>query len=140
MTFNIDGTIVHSRLNLPLNYKHLQSFSTKRLDSLLKTYVELQLLVSDEVSLIGSRIFSFIDLHIRSIKHTHNHFYGNMDVIITGDLYQAPHVQDNWVFQRKFDSIDAIAINFWLNRIHCFEFTQVMRQTDDQVIEVLNKF
>jgi hypothetical protein len=140
MTFNIDGTIVHSRPSLPLNCKHLQSLSTKRLDSLSKTYDELQLLVLDEVSLIGSRIFCFIDLHLRSIKHTHNHLFENMDVIITGDLYQAPHVQNNWVFHRKFDNIDALAISFWLDRIHCFEFTQDMRQIDDQSIEVLNKF
>jgi hypothetical protein len=63
-----------------------------------------------------------------------------MDVIIIGDLYQAPLVRCNWVFQRKFDNIDASAINLQLDRIHCFEFTQVMCQIDDQFIEVLNKF
>ncbi len=83
----------------------------------MKTYDELQLLVLDEVSLIGSRIFSFIDLYLRSIKHTHNHFFGNMDVIIIGDLYQAPPIQNNWVFQRKFDNIDALVIKF-LARLH----------------------
>jgi hypothetical protein len=57
-------------------------------DTLSKTYVQLQLLVLDEVSLIGSRMFSFIYLHFRSIKHVHNHFIGNMNVIIIGDLYQ----------------------------------------------------
>jgi hypothetical protein len=95
MTFNIDGTTIHLGLSLPLNCKHLQSFSTKRLNSLLKTYDELQLLVLDEVSFIGSRIYFFIDLCFKSIKHKHNHFFGNMDVIITSDLYQAPHVRDN---------------------------------------------
>jgi hypothetical protein len=140
MTYNIDGTIIHSRLRLPLDYKHLQSLSTERLNSLLKTYDELQLLVLDEVSLIGNKIFSFLDLHVRSIKHAHNHFFGNMDVIITNNLYQAPLVQDNWVFQRKFDNTDALANNFSLNHIHCFELTQVMCKIDDQFIEVFNKF
>ncbi len=63
-----------------------------------------------------------------------------MDVIITVDLYQAPPIQDNWVFQRKFDSIDALMINFWLDCIHCFKLTHVMRQIDDQFIEVLKRF
>jgi hypothetical protein len=63
-----------------------------------------------------------------------------MDVIITSDLYQAPHVQNNWVFQRKFDNIDALAINFWLDHIHCLELTQVMHETNGQFIEVINKF
>jgi hypothetical protein len=94
----------------------------------------------DEIFLIGSRIFSFIDFYLNSIKHTHNHFCRNMDVIITSDLYQPPHVRDNWVFQRKFDSIDALAINLWLDCICCYELTQVMCQTNDQFIEVLKRF
>ncbi len=92
MTFNIDGITIHSGLSLPLNYKHLRSLLTEMFDSLSKTYDELQLLVLDEVSLMSSIIFSFINLHFRSIKHTHNHLFGNMDVIITGDLYQAPPI------------------------------------------------
>jgi hypothetical protein len=56
-TFNIDGINIHSGLSFPLNCKHLQSLSTKRLDYLLKIYDELQLLVLNEVSLIGSKIF-----------------------------------------------------------------------------------
>jgi hypothetical protein len=136
----LNGITIHSGLSLPLNYKHLQSLLAKRFDSLSKTYDELQLMVLNEVSLIGSRIVYFIDLCLRSIKHTHNHFFGNMDVIITSDLYQTPLVENNWVFQRKFDSIDVLAINFWLDCIHCFELTQVMCQTDDQFIEVINRF
>jgi hypothetical protein len=49
-------------------------------DSLPKNYDQLQLLVLDEVSLIGSKTFSFIDLHLRFIKHSHNHFFGNMGI------------------------------------------------------------
>jgi hypothetical protein len=54
-----------------------------------------------------------------------------MDVIIIGDLYQAPPIQNNWVFQRKFDNIDALVNNFYLDCICCFELTQVMCQIDD---------
>jgi hypothetical protein len=45
-------------LSLPLNCKHLQSLSLERLNSLSKTYEQWQLLVLDEVSLVGSTIFS----------------------------------------------------------------------------------
>jgi hypothetical protein len=95
--------------------------------------------VLDEVSLIGSRIFSFIDLCLRSIKHAHNLIVGNMDVIITSDLYQTPLVQDKWVFQRTLDNIDALRINFWLDCFYCFEFFQFMHQSDERFIEVLNR-
>jgi len=39
--------------------KHLQFLLVERLDSLLKTYDELQLMVLDEVSLIGSRFIFY---------------------------------------------------------------------------------
>ncbi len=45
-----------------------------------------------------------------------------------------------FVNKRKFKNIDALAINFWLDHIHYFELTQVMHQTNDQIIEVLDKF
>jgi len=41
MAFNIDGTTIHLGPSLLSNYKHLQSLSAKRFDSLLKTYDEL---------------------------------------------------------------------------------------------------
>jgi hypothetical protein len=63
-----------------------------------------------------------------------------MNVIITCDLYQTPLVGDKWVFQRRFDNINAFEINFWLDHICCFELLQVTRQSDDQFIEVLNRF
>jgi hypothetical protein len=44
------------------------------------------------------------------------------------------------VFQRKFDNIDALVISFLLDRICCFEFIQVMRQTDERFIQVFNIF
>jgi hypothetical protein len=41
-------------------------------------------------------------------------------------LYQAPHVQDNWVFQRKFDSIDVLVINFKDNNMFLMLMTNTM--------------
>jgi hypothetical protein len=63
-----------------------------------------------------------------------------MDVIITSDLYQAPLVQNKWVFQKMLDSIDALRIKFWLDCFCCFELFQVMHQSDEQFIELLNRF
>jgi hypothetical protein len=41
LAFNIDGTTIHSKLSLPLDYKHLQFLLVERLNSLSKTYDEL---------------------------------------------------------------------------------------------------
>jgi hypothetical protein len=100
-TFNIDGTIIHLTLSIPLNCKHLPSLTSKHLDISLKTYSNLNLLVLDEISLIGNEIFSFIDYRLRAIKQTCHHFFGNLDVIIIGDLHQVPLTRDSWVFKPK---------------------------------------
>jgi hypothetical protein len=67
-------------------------------------------------------------------------FFGNTDVIRIGDLYHAPPIRDKWVVQRRFGNINALGINFWLQRTSCFELLQVMCQSGDQFIEVLNRF
>jgi hypothetical protein len=116
-TFNFDGTTIHSTLNIPLNCKHLPSLTFKCLDILSKTYIDFNLLVLDEISLIGNRIFSFIDYRLRAIKRTYHHFFGNLDVIITSDLHQVPLVCDSWVFKPKQNSLDSLAENFWFSQI-----------------------
>jgi hypothetical protein len=40
----------------------------------MKRYTKLKLLVLDEISLIGSWIFSFIDKRLCIVKHNHNNF------------------------------------------------------------------
>jgi hypothetical protein len=94
VAFNIDGTIIHSSFFIPFNCKDLPSLSSKRLDNLVKKYDQLQLIVLDKISLIGKRILKFIDIQLRSIKHIHTKFFGNLDVIITGDFYQVQPICD----------------------------------------------
>lgn len=87
VAYNIDGATIYSSLSLPLNCKNLPSLISERLDTLVKKYDQLQLLVLDEISLIGKRILKFTDLRLRSIKRLHTKFFGNLDVIITGDFF-----------------------------------------------------
>jgi len=61
-TFNIDGITIHSSISIPLNYKDLPSFNLERLDNLIKKYDQLQLIVLDEISLIGKIISKYINL------------------------------------------------------------------------------
>lgn len=77
--YNIDGATIHSSLSLLLNCKNLSSLSSERLDTLVKKYDQLRLLVLDEISLIGKRILKFTGLRLRSIKRLHTSFFGNLD-------------------------------------------------------------
>ncbi len=68
---------------------------------LIKKYDQLQLVMMDEISLVGNKMLTYIDHRLRVIKQIHNQFMGGFDIILTRDLYQAPLVQDSWIFKFK---------------------------------------
>jgi hypothetical protein len=74
----------------------------------MKQYTQLKLLVLDEISLIGSWMFSFIDKRLGIIKHNHNNFFGNLDVLIISDFHQVPPIRDSWVFHSINDGLNFI--------------------------------
>jgi hypothetical protein len=49
--------------------------------------------VIDEISLVGVKMFNIINNWLRSIKHIQFVFLGDIGVIMTSDLYQAPLVK-----------------------------------------------
>jgi hypothetical protein len=74
----------------------------------------LQFIILDEISLVGARILNAINQRLYSIKHVQNNFSGDLNVIVTGDFYQAPLERDKWVllsgFKRAIHTIEGIDI------------------------------
>ncbi len=64
------------------------------------------------MSLVGSKMFNVIDNRLKSIKYIQIFFLGGVDVIMTGDSYQTPHVKDSWIFQNIKDNVNALTPNF----------------------------
>jgi hypothetical protein len=58
-------------------------------------------------------MFIVIDNRLRSIKHIQNNFFGGVDVIMTGDFYQATPMKDSWIFQNTKNNVNALTPNFW---------------------------
>jgi hypothetical protein len=121
--FNIARSTIHSTLGIPLNKSLLKlgGLSDERHDNFAKKYGQLRFLVIDEVSLVGSRMFAMVDRRMRVIMQAHNDFMGGLDVIVIGDLYQAPPVQDRWIFKPSSDDLNELAPNFWIQRVEYFE-------------------
>ncbi len=57
-------------------------------------------------------MFNIINNKLRSIKHIQNKFFGDVDVIMTSDFYQAPPIKNNWIFQNIKDNVNALTPNF----------------------------
>ena len=93
--YNVGGTITHSRLLMSFNKSHFLPLSKETLDTLSKLYQELQLVFIDEASLIGSRFLYSIDNRLRNIKHVQTKYFGNIDMVFCGDLYQVKPVNIN---------------------------------------------
>jgi len=69
ITFNINGTIIHSRLVIPLHKSYtLKTLNDEKCDILVNTYDQLRLVIIDEIFLVGNKMFSFIDHKLCVIK------------------------------------------------------------------------
>ncbi len=86
----------------------------------------LQLIVINEIFLVGNRMLSFIDHRLRVIKQVHKTFMGGLDVIMTHDFYQAPLVQNLWIFKSKLGGFNILGINFWHKNKKCYEFINIL--------------
>jgi hypothetical protein len=51
--------------------------------------------VTDEISLVGARMFNVINNRLSSIKHIQNKKVNGVNVIMTCDFYQAPPMKNS---------------------------------------------
>jgi hypothetical protein len=76
-TFNIDGLTIHLTLNIPIQQSlfDLPKLSTNTLNILTCQYEKLQLVVIDEISLVGARMINVINNRLKFIKHIQIFFF-----------------------------------------------------------------
>jgi hypothetical protein len=63
-----------------------------------KLMINFGSLIIDKISLVSNKMLTFIDCRLCVIKQVHNEFMGGFDVIMTCDFWQAPLVQNSWIF------------------------------------------
>jgi hypothetical protein len=97
-TYNAGGTTVHSALLIPFNKSYFLPLNKEMLDTFSKIYDELQLVFIDEASFIGSRFLDSIDNLLRNIRHVHTKYFGDIDMIFCGYIYQVQTIQDYLIF------------------------------------------
>jgi hypothetical protein len=70
----------------------------------------------------------------------HIKFFGNLVVIITSDFYKVQLICNAKVFKINMNNIDNLTPIFWMEKIKCYELKQIMCQSDEQFINILNWF
>ena len=117
VAYNASGTMVHFAFLMPFNKSQFLPLRKEMLDTLSKIYEELQLVFIYEASLIGSQLLYSIENQLRSIKHVHTKYFGNIDMIFYGDLYQAQPIQDSLIFEQPTVNMQTMTHDFWRDNI-----------------------
>ena len=73
---------------------------------------KFDLLIMDEISMVGSQLLTLVDLILKNI-HNNNLPMGGVQVIFSGDFYQLPPVKDKWCFKADvWNLLDLQVIEF----------------------------
>ena len=138
--FNIGGLTYHSALCL---YKEPDILTNERRTVLRTRLGHLKLIIIDECSMIGKRMWNRIHkrlCQIRDMDPTSCPF-GNICVLVLGDLYQLPPVLDSPVTQTtlRVRTVEDLAPSPWSTFAY-HELYEIMRQREDVAFaELLNK-
>jgi hypothetical protein len=62
------------------------------------------------------------------------------DVIMMGNFYQMPLVQNSWIFSSMTIGFNIITSKFLHENFKCYELQKIMRQNDVHFISILNRF
>ena len=128
--FLIKGETLHSLLMLPVDYNSYKSLSSDRLYDLQQKFRNIGVLILDEKSMIGQRLFHMVDMRLREIFPSKNDiFFGGLSIILIGDWKQLPPVGDSPLFDSK--SKCPAGFNIYCEFKDVITFNKVERQTGD---------
>ena len=102
--FNVGGSTLHSAFALKVEKKGKainQKLNARQLSTLKDKLRNCQLVIIDEVSMVGSRILADVHHRLNQVMNTPGGYFGNLGVILLGDFYQLPPVHANYVFDVK---------------------------------------
>jgi ATP-dependent DNA helicase PIF1 len=132
----IHGKTLHSALGLGIGDNtsdYVMNRIKKYNPQLLKTLKDLQLLIIDEVSMMGDDLFELSSAVLQRIRNCDLPF-GGVQVILSGDFAQLSSVKGNFCFQSPLwnDTIQEVCT-----------LTQIVRQCEDptfiQILRFLRK-
>ena len=121
------------RVRAPPQYVPLSNNTRKDLEAL---YKDVNLIIMDEVSMIGCNLLYKCDLRTRQFKDNDNEFFGGLPVILVGDFNQIAPIGDGGMIykepncrNRAYDTLFDVSI--W-SKFQMFELTEIMRQTGEE--------
>ncbi|XP_043953976.1 uncharacterized protein LOC122820538 [Gambusia affinis] len=131
--YNLEATTIHTTFSIGKDVRlPYTPLSEDKLNSLRVKYCDLQLLIIDEISMVDHNLLSYVHGRLRQIKQSVKS-YGNISVIVVGDMYQLPPVKGKPLYS------DGVATNIWSDLFKIVELTEIVRQKDAVFSQLLNR-
>ncbi|XP_071788473.1 uncharacterized protein [Asterias amurensis] len=134
--FNINGSTVHSALSISTDVSlPYQPLGEEKISTLRHKLGQLQILIIDEISMVGQKLLCYIHGRLRQIKQCRSQIpFGGVSVLAVGDFYQLPPVKAKSLYQNN------VTADLWNDNFMIVELTEVMRQKEDaEFAETLNR-
>ncbi len=128
----IGGQTIHRYCGIGTGEKPIDELFKKIMQNVKtkKRYLSTKVLIIDEISMMSPELFDKIDLLFRKVRKCERPF-GGIQLIVSGDLLQLPPVKaDGFIFD-AFNWDEVIEETIYLD--------EVMRQNDNDFIQILNK-
>lgn len=137
---NIGGNTIHNTFSIPVGkgFK-FKPLDMQQLDTMRCKNHYVKVIFIDEIFMVGSGMFSFINLRLQEIRGCTKPF-GGISVVAVGDLFQLKPVMDSWIFTQRVDGLQVLGTNLWKDLFHFYELEEIMRQRDDlEFAQLLNR-
>lgn len=129
--FIINGNTIHRCLSIPkTNSTTIPAISSQTVSSIRLAMQNVKLVLIDEISMLGQRLFTLMNNRLQQIFGIPN-FFANKSVLVVGDLRQLPPVMDSPVFACKASRLEYLSVMLNWKNFKFYELKTVMRQKDD---------
>ena len=100
-SFNIDAITIHSLLNLPVGSRGNSDLKGQSLSRLQIRLTGCKDILIDEYSMLGQRLFGWVDKRCRQATGKINQVFGDISLILFGDPVQLPPVADKPLYHNQ---------------------------------------
>ena len=139
--FNINGMTLHSAFSLGTSkYGGIQCLKEDKSNTLHNKLGRLQLLIIDEVSMVGANRLLEINQRLQQIKRAPiNSIFGGVSILAVVYLYQLPPVSQSPLYHKIAQGYAQFygSGSLWIDEFQMVELTEIMCQRGDHLFSEL---
>ena len=138
--YHVRANTIHTGLHIAPNQKFEQRpLNTNSSNTFRNQLGQESLVTIDDSSMVGFRKMNCIHQRLLELTPSKEDF-GGLSVLVVGDLFQLPPVQDCYSFLTPDENYLQLSTNLWLDHFTMYELKKIMRQRESkEFAELLNR-